>query len=103
MIGDHTHVFWDCPKIRMFLENIKTEVGYIVGTDLEPHVFLLDPKDLLTTEQCCNQYTELPHPPTITQWKQTPKQEGGREFDSFLECTSNCIMSMRCSSTLFLT
>lgn len=53
MIGDHTHVFWDCPKMRTFWKNIKQETEDILRTDLlmDPLLFLLHlyPKDLHVT------------------------------------------------------
>ncbi len=37
-IGDHTHIFWDCPKIQEFGKNIKKEIDKILEVEI-----LLDP------------------------------------------------------------
>ena len=54
-IGDHTHIFWDCPLIRGFWKNIKTEINKIIEVEvpLEPLIFLLGsiPKDLGDTDR----------------------------------------------------
>lgn len=31
MVGDHTHIFWDCPKLQKFWENIKNEITVILN------------------------------------------------------------------------
>ena len=90
MVGDHTHVFWDCPKIRTFWKNIKEELEKILDKDLplEPLFFLLDvfPDHLYTADQCYLLHVLLmiarkiitinwlkPNPPTIAQWLQKVK------------------------------
>lgn len=32
-IGDHTHIFWDCPKLKPYWEGIRTEIVAILNTD----------------------------------------------------------------------
>lgn len=56
MVGDHTHIFWDCSKIQTFWKNVKEELEKLLSVDLpmDPLLFLLDvfPDHLLTSEQC---------------------------------------------------
>lgn len=56
MVGDHTHIFWDCPKIQTFWKNIKGEMERILEKDipLDPLLFLLDvlPDHWFTTDEC---------------------------------------------------
>ena len=52
MVGDHTHIFWGCPKIKVYWNNIKKEMDKIFRTDilLDPLSTLLD----ITQEQMFN-------------------------------------------------
>ena len=34
MVGDHTHIFWDCSKLQTFWKNIKEELEKILTVDL---------------------------------------------------------------------
>jgi len=34
MVGDHTHIFWDCPKLQTFWKNVKEELEKILAVDL---------------------------------------------------------------------
>lgn len=42
-IGDHSHIFWDCPVIEGFWKSVKEEIGKIlqVNVPLDPLLFLL--------------------------------------------------------------
>ena len=90
MVGDHTHIFWDCPKLQTFWKNVKEELEKILTVDLpmDSLLFLLDvfPDHLFTTEQCYILHNLLmiarkivtinwmkPDPPMITQWLQKVK------------------------------
>ncbi|KAM7369499.1 hypothetical protein PAMP_000739 [Pampus punctatissimus] len=90
MVGDHTHIFWDCPKLQTFWKNVKKELEKILAVDLpmDSLLFLLDvfPDHLLTTEQCYILHILLmiarkiitinwmkTDPPMITQWLQKIK------------------------------
>ena len=87
MVGDHTHIFWDCPKIQAFWKNVKGELENILETHIpmDPLLFLLEvlPDHMLTTDQCYILHVLLmvarkiitinwmkPDPPTIVQWLQ---------------------------------
>ena len=34
MVGDHTHIFWDCLKIQIFWKNVKEELEKSLAMDL---------------------------------------------------------------------
>lgn len=55
MVGDHTHMFYNCPKIQIFWRNIKEELEKIweMALPLDPLFFLLEvfPDHLFTTCQ----------------------------------------------------
>jgi hypothetical protein len=42
-IGDHTHIYWDCPKVDQYWRDIQFEIKLIMGVDLplEPDIFIL--------------------------------------------------------------
>ena len=51
MVGDFTHIFWDCPKVRVFWGGVKKEIKRILGIDLhlDPTLYILGilPEDLI--------------------------------------------------------
>ena len=53
--GDTTHIFWDCPVLSGFWNDIKREIDTMLGIDvaLDPKLFLLGiiPKDVYNAEQ----------------------------------------------------
>ena len=53
MVGEHTHIFWDCPKIQIIWKKIKAELEKM-DLPMDSLLFLLDvfPDHLLTTDQC---------------------------------------------------
>ena len=43
MVGDHTQIFWDCPKIQIFWKKSKEELEKILAMDHPMDMlFLLD-------------------------------------------------------------
>lgn len=91
MVGDHTHIFWDCSVIQTYWKDIKEEVDNIFRVDLplDPFIFLLEkiPENLLSKDQHHMLHILLmiarkiitinwmkPSPPTIAQWIQKIKQ-----------------------------
>lgn len=87
MIGDHTHIFWDCPIISNYWQNVQKEINtcFQIGIPLEPLYFILgvlpddlaenDETDLLRTllliaNKVITSLWLQPHPPTIAQWKE---------------------------------
>lgn len=96
MIGDHSHIFWDCPKLVPFWRGVKAEIDRILGTDLplNPRHFILD----LYSEEVCNRNHMYllhallmaarkmvtlnwmkPQLPTLEQWKQKLREIYGME------------------------
>ena len=90
-IGDHTHIFWDCPVIEGFWKSVKEEIGNILEmtVPLEPMLFLLGaiPTDtydsdqryilrilLLIAKKIITVNWENAKSPTIIQWKHRLKQ-----------------------------
>lgn len=86
-VGDHTHIFWDCPKIAMYWEDIKKIIEDLLKIDIprDPLLFVLDqyPNDLLTNDQSYMLHYLLmvarkiitinwlkPQSPTVAQWTQ---------------------------------
>ena len=86
LIGDHSHIFWDYPKMVSFWHGVKEEIDRIMGIDLplNPSHFILD----LVAEDVCNRNQKYllhillmtarkmvtlnwrkPQPPTLAQWK----------------------------------
>lgn len=85
-LGDHTHIFWDCPKVLEYWKNIQREIKQCLFIDLpmEPIHFLLGivPEDFLEDSRTKLLRTLLliankvitaswlkPQPPTIVQWR----------------------------------
>ena len=90
MIGDHTHIFWSCPKILNYWRNVRTELGKIFKREI-----LMDSKssilDIYEQEHTTDQRQIIqiimtiarkiitlnwmkPSPPTIEQWQLKLKQ-----------------------------
>lgn len=86
-IGDHTHVFWDCPKLKIFWEGIRQEISMILYTyvDLDPMVLIFGvlPCDYLSKDKMylfrilvlvAKKMITIswlkPLPPTVEQWKE---------------------------------
>ena len=86
-IGDHTHIFWDCPKLKMYWEGIQAEIYNILQTNIrnDPLVFVLGvlPCDFLCKEKMylfkviimvARKMITMswckPLPPTVDQWKE---------------------------------
>ena len=87
LIGDFSHIFWDCPKLQKFWEEVKREISEILNLDSS-----IDPQQLIlgTTPSRGLGKNELymirvmmliahkmitvnwlrPHPPTVDQWAQ---------------------------------
>lgn len=91
MVGDHSHIFWDCPKILSFWLEIKNEIDKIMGInitltqsqflfDLAPdgsynrnqkhllHILLMTARKMVTVKWM------NPQSPTIIEWKQRLKE-----------------------------
>lgn len=84
-IGDHTHIFWDCPKLKTYWEGIRKEILAILKIDLplDPKVYIFGvvPEGLasncvikilhillLTARKMITLSWLRPLPPTINQW-----------------------------------
>ena len=91
MVGDHTHIFWGCPKIKAYWNNIKKELDKIFRTDipLDPLSTLLDhtQEQMYNKDQCYIMHILLtvarkmitinwmqPGPPTIDMWVKKVRQ-----------------------------
>lgn len=87
LVGDHTHIFWDCPRISEYWQKIQKEIKKCLGIDLplEPSYFVLGimPADLEENNQTyllrillliANKVITAswlkPHPPTVAQWRE---------------------------------
>lgn len=96
MVGDHSHIFWDCPKILPFWMGVKSEVDKVLGINiiLTPSQFLFDlaPEGMYTRDQrhllhillmtarkmITIKWMNL-QPPTVAQWKQKLREVYGME------------------------
>lgn len=84
-VGDHTHIFWDCPRIVAYWQGIKAEIDQILGIDLPfcPKHFIFElvaedvcPKNqmfllhilLMTARKMVTVNWMKPEPPTVAQW-----------------------------------
>ena len=84
-IGDHTHVFLDCPKLKKYWEGIRKEIAVILKIDLplDPKVYIIGvvPEGLankqvvyilnillLIARKIITLAWMRPLPPTIDQW-----------------------------------
>ena len=93
MVGDHSHIFWDCPKLLPFW---KGKIDTILGIDLlfSPSHFLFDlsPDDtynrdqkhllhilLMTARKMVTIKWRNPRPPTVAQWIQKLREVYGME------------------------
>ena len=96
MVGDHSHIFWDCPKLLSFWKGVKSAIDTIMGIDLlfSPSQFLFDltADDTYTRDQkhllhillmtARNMVTikwRNLQPPTVAQWKQRLREVYGME------------------------
>lgn len=95
MVGDHAHIFWDCPKMLPYWKEIKREIDTILAIDLPftPSQFLLDliPEGmynnkkqllhilLITARKMVTLNWMNPLPPKVTQWKLKLKEVYGME------------------------
>lgn len=91
LVGDHTHIFWDCPKLTKYWKDIENEIKRCLGVEipLEPRFVILGifPHNLKSK---CN-FNQLqililiakkmitvswlkPQPPTVIQWKNKLKE-----------------------------
>lgn len=87
MIGDHTHIFWDCPILSNYWQNVQEEIKkcFQIDIPLEPLYFILGilPEDLsensdtdllrtllLIANKVITSLWLQPHPPTVAQWKE---------------------------------
>lgn len=91
MVGDFTHIFWDCPKIIDFWKCVKIEIKRILGIDLHLDLTLsiigILPEDLIDRDSRYLLRVLLliakkiitinwlkPHPPNIMQWTDRVKK-----------------------------
>ena len=90
LVGDFSHIFWDCPLLKLFWENVLREIGVILGFDnhLEPQqvilgdlplvevgengLYLLRAMVLIAHKMITVNWLK-PHPPTLEQWTQRLK------------------------------
>lgn len=96
MVGDHSHIFWDCPMMLPFWRGIHREIDKVLGTSLLfiPSQFLFDltPEDMYTRDQKYLLHILLmiarkivtinwrnPQPPTVAQWKHKLREVYGME------------------------
>lgn len=90
-IGDHTHIFWDCPKIQEFWKCVKKEINKILEVEipLDPVVCLLGALSkkmyneeeryvlrilLLIAKKMITVHWKEEQPPNLAQWTQRLKQ-----------------------------
>ena len=86
-IGDFTHIFWDCPKLKLYWEGIRAELSKILQIHItnDPLVFVLG---VLPCDFLCKEKRYLlkvlimvakkmitvswckPLPPTVDKWKE---------------------------------
>lgn len=90
LVGDQTHIFWDCPFIQCFWNDVKGIVENLlkINSSLDPSTFLLDifPDGLshdqkfllhlllMTARKMITISWLKPEPPTVSQWIQKVKQ-----------------------------
>ena len=91
LVGDFSHIFWDCPKIQTFWENVKNEICKILhlSTPLHPQWMILGNTPLegfgrergavirallLVAHKSITTNWLKHHPPTLDQWKQRVKE-----------------------------
>ena len=60
MVGDHSHIFWDCPKLLPFWKEIKSEIDTVLEINLlfgaSQFLFELTPDDTYNKSTC---YTDF--------------------------------------------
>lgn len=90
LVGDQTHIFWDCPTIHSFWKDIKGILENLlkVNISFDSQTFLLEIfPDNLSQDQAFLLHLLLmmarkriticwlkPEPPTVTQWTQKIRQ-----------------------------
>ncbi len=89
-MGDFTHIFWDCPKLTNFWNNIQKEIKQIlsININLDPALAILgifsdDSIDrnliylirilLITAKKMITASWLEPRPPSITEWTERVK------------------------------
>uniref|UniRef100_A0A087YQ60 Reverse transcriptase zinc-binding domain-containing protein n=1 Tax=Poecilia formosa TaxID=48698 RepID=A0A087YQ60_POEFO len=87
-IGDFSHIFWECPKVKGYWEGVKREIGIILNltVDWNIHKVILEEVDLptevtrymlrvlvLIAHKVITVNWLKPHPPTLEQWVQRLK------------------------------
>lgn len=90
-IGDHTHVFWDCPKLKFYWEGVRSELAHIfqIYIPWDPLIFVFGALPLnflnkdemyllkvlvLVAKKMITISWYNPLPPTISQWKERIRQ-----------------------------
>lgn len=90
-VGDHTHIFWDCPVIQVYWKNVKEELENILGMEVpsSPLFYLLGAMSndifsanqsyivrilLLVAKKTITVNWKTIKSPTISEWKQRVKQ-----------------------------
>ena len=89
LVGDHTHIFWDCPKLLKYRLNVQIEIKKCLNVDLplKPSCFVLGilPDDLenhnqrillrviIIAKKMITISWLRPQPPTVTQWREKVK------------------------------
>lgn len=89
LVGDFTHIFWDCPKLIDFWKNVQKEIKLILGVNftLDPALVILgilpDTLDrdlvslmrilLLVAKKMITVNWLRPQPPNIVQWRERLK------------------------------
>lgn len=91
LVGDYTHIFWDCPKIVEFWKSVQKEISQILGVSLtwDPSICILGlipetdmDRDttsllrilLLIAKKTITTSWRETQPPSIAQWRQRLKK-----------------------------
>lgn len=91
LVGDHTHIFWDCPKLTNYWKDIHYEIKKCLSIDvpltpnsmilgifpntIKPKCVILQLKILLLiAKKMVTVFWLKPQPPTISQWKNKLKE-----------------------------
>ena len=90
VIGDFSHIFWDCPKLQIYWKEVMRVIGEILGLNIlvEPQRLILGNMHLrglgenklymlralvLVVHKMITRNWLKPHPPTLDQWSQRVK------------------------------
>ena len=110
MTRDFSQIFWDCPKLRKFWENVKRQkceilninrpiepqqliLGTVSSTDLGKNsVFMLMVLLLIAHKMITVNWLK-PHPPTLDQWFQRLKE---------VNCMEHMKANLRLETDLYL-